>query len=281
MTYPSTKNIGVVTFSDDDDGRSNTNIQTNLTDNIAEIKTGYGPQILSKYRTCCECAFQLAMDLLDENEDEVGRQVTIVFLSDGICNEPTPNPLQKAENKARQLVNKYDANFIKVAVGDVTCDTVNLAVPETLGPCYESSNPADLNLNEIVGTKLISGTIEIDGDDQETIFPVTNPEFTADVKNETYVWSGLLGLGSYDVHATVIGQDAQSATPSSVTDTEISLFTVVDLTPPSITCPDNIDITSDNGSCDVVVTYNVVSNDNCPSQTVQLQVSLTRANQQL
>mmetsp|Transcript_29913 Transcript_29913/g.69704 ORF Transcript_29913/g.69704 Transcript_29913/m.69704 type:complete len:355 (+) Transcript_29913:258-1322(+) len=200
-------------------------------------------------------------------------KVSCFLPSDGICNRPKDNPDDRAAATAQRLVDDFGVKIIKVAVGNVDCAEVNGAIP--LGPCYESSNPKDLNLNDIVGTKLINGTIEIDNNVQGTTFPATVPEFTAGLKQQDFDWTGNLGPGTYDVYATTFGQNANSYLPQSVTDEEIALFSVVDQTPPQISCPGNIEVASTKASCQEVVTYSIQSDDNCPSSTlVQTAVSV-------
>lgn len=44
--------------------------------------------------------------------------------------------------------------------------------------------------------------------------------------------------------------------------------TVIDNEAPSITCPADITVSNDSGACDAVVSYTLVSNDNCPDATI-------------
>jgi len=267
IQYPSTKNFGVVTFADEVDGADITKIRTpTLTSDLAVLENSYDADIRSDAATCCRCALRLVRQLLTNNESLVGRQITLIFLSDGICNRPKDNPDDRAAATAQRLVDDFGVKIIKVAVGNVDCAEVNGAIP--LGPCYESSNPKDLNLNDIVGTKLINGTIEIDNNVQGTTFPATVPEFTAGLKQQDFDWTGNLGPGTYDVYATTFGQNANSYLPQSVTDEEIALFSVVDQTLPQISCPGNIEVASTKASCQEVVTYSIQSDDNCPSSTL-------------
>jgi len=276
LTYPSTKNVGVVTFGSDEDINlmvpENTAIQTpELIRNETEIKDSYR-NVMVDGSTCCSCGFELVAELLDNNTDIVGSSVSLIFMGDGQCNRPA-NAEAEATRTGTELIENYNTSIISVAVGQVTCALLD-PIPST--QCYETENPSDLPLEEIIGTKLISGTIQVESQDgifdvsQETVFPDSN--FSTDLKNETFDWNDMVMVGTYDVFATVVGQDASHPVESTVTDEELAFFQVVDDSPPTITCPDDIEITVDAPpGCDAPHIFTVASHDNCPSNTVQVK----------
>ncbi len=268
LSFPSTKNVGVITFAGN--GTVNNVIQTTTpTNDSATIKAAYDNSIVSEFATCCGCAFNMAYDFLDNNRADIGNQVIVFFLSDGLCNRPPPRSFANtvANSSATRLIEEFDAELVKIVVGNVDCSQVSTSVPP--GLCFEETNPANLNLTDILGTKLISGTITVAqnggvqiGSPQTTVFPDSN--YTIGVKQDYFDWMGTLGLGTYDVNASAAGADAETNVPKQVDDIEVALFEVVDRTPPKITCPADIDVVSDNSDCTAVVHYHVTSNDNCP-----------------
>jgi HYR domain/von Willebrand factor type A domain len=255
----STKNVGVVQF-----GRTAKAQTADLIDKgagaAAAIKASYAGRdgTIDAGATCCGCGLNAAAALLDTSTKE-GSSVTVIFLGDGECNTGSianPHP----------LISTYSANIISVAaLGTVECT----AFSEIPGDCIKSEDP------EIVGTALIEGKIEINGDTQTTDFGFDGTTYTAGDKTQPFSWTGSLSLGTYDMYATVRGDDVLSQPSLEVTDEEQALFSVVDEIDPLITCPADVNVNTDSGLCTANVVYTTpVGTDNCPSSNTVLTSGL-------
>jgi len=275
LTYPSTKNVGVVTY-----GTTATIQGGGGLSNVGPTISSWYSNVTDSGKTCCSCGLVKAKELLDSNPAR-GGHVTIVFLSDGGCNEPDTDPDGAATSAALALTSStaYSATILKVAVGGMSCSGLNDAIP---GYCVEAQDPSDstdLDLASLVGTKLIRGLITVESDPPIADFPsgisqtteFTTSDFTSGFKTQVFGWSASLSPGLYDASATIVGQDAPSTAVTSVTDSSSSFFRVVDEFAPTISCPIDMDVTITANNCLEAITYpDPVVTDNCPDAIVTL-----------
>ncbi len=100
------------------------------------------------------------------------------------------------------------------------------------------------------------------------------PDFTTNVfASDNCPLSGQLTFSQSPAAGTLLTLGTTNVTiyvsdPSGNTNTCSTTFTVVDTTPPSLTCPGSMVVSNDPGQCAAVVNYTVNASDNCGSVTV-------------
>lgn len=259
----SAKNVGVVTFNDA------ATIETPLTNVITTIKDAIDEASSSGF-TNCRDGLVKAKDLATSSA--AGGTIIVIFAGDGICNRPTSDPDPTNDANALGILGVI---VDVVAIGGVGCNDEDLgSIPQDPGTCTEVAEIGDYEITTIIGTKLTDVEYKLDTSAYVSlagalILPADGPtskDFAATLLD--------VGLLEHTVCAKASGR--AELDDDAVLDTEVEecvTFTVVDSTPPVITCPTAITANNDPGECSAVVVYAVTATDNCPDVGMPTQTA--------
>lgn len=242
---PSTKNTAVVDFAD------SASTLLSLTEAVEANKDTINAAVENREiggLTCCSCGVNQAFGTISAppsagDPSTRGNNVVLIFLGDGAC------------NRGGSVVTQFGASIISVAVGGISCSVYE----EIPGRCVESENPRNLNLAEVIGTKFDEMTLAVKG--METRMFGFPSEYTAESKTAIRSASFSVGPGSYTAVATVTGDDLDPAAPITLEDTQA--FSAIDASPPTVSCPSDMNVGTDSGLCSATVLYSGESSDNC------------------
>ncbi|MBI3136138.1 MAG: HYR domain-containing protein [Bacteroidetes bacterium] len=128
--------------------------------------------------------------------------------------------------------------------------------------------------NELIASAVISSQVSCLGESDGSL----NLTVTGGTTPYSYSWTGPSGYtastedisGLFEGTYTVTVTDTESCTDNAT----ILLTTVADVTPPFITCPADINVSTDAGLCGATITYlTPVGTDNCPLGTNTLMTA--------
>ncbi|MFZ1677779.1 MAG: proprotein convertase P-domain-containing protein, partial [Saprospiraceae bacterium] len=164
----------------------------------------------------------------------------------------------------------WQLRFMDNAGGDVgTMLGWNIVFAAAAPPCLLST-PANLTVSAAIGTCAASPVVNLPAQNPASCANGTGTGIRYSVNGAAFVnVAGLPATTSVTFTNlpagvnTIIWQTytiANGVTVSTVTQT----ITVLDTTPPTVTCPGNIALTLDPGACSAIVNYVVTGTDNCP-----------------